>query len=301
MPDKRSNSLLWIVVGGGAALLVALSLIALLVSLSGDRHRRFAFGSNQIALLNIEGIILDSKDFTDELKEFGARPGVRAVVLRLNTPGGGVAASQEMYEAVRKFRADTRKKVIVSMSSVAASGGYYVACAADKVFANPGTITGSIGVIAEWFNYGDLLRWAKTESIVVKSGALKDAGSPTRPLTEAERLYFQSLIDNMYNQFVAAVAAGRKMDPAVIRRLADGRVYTGQEAKANGLIDQLGTLQDAVAEAARMAGISGEPDVVTPPEKRFSVLDLLLGNSRSVLSLNSDRSESHIRFQYLWR
>jgi protease IV len=303
MPEKRSNSLLWIVVGGGAILFVALSLFALIVSLSSGSggSSRFSLGSNQVAVLTVEGVILDSGDFVDELKEFGSRPGVKAVVLRLNTPGGGVAASQEMYEAVRKFRADTKKKVVVSMSSVAASGGYYVACAADKVIANPGTITGSIGVIAEWFNYGDLLRWAKMESIVVKSGTLKDAGSPTRALTEAERLYFQSLIDNMYNQFVTAVAAGRKMDPEVIRRLADGRVYTGQEAKANGLIDQLGTLQDAVAEAGRMAGIRGEPDVVTPPERKFSILDLLLGTSRSALSLNPDRSESHIRFQYLWR
>jgi protease IV len=303
MPEKRSNSLLWIVLGGGAILFAALSLFALFVSMGagGGSSPAFSIGSSQVAVLTIEGVILDSKDFVDQLREYGMRPGVKAVVLRLNTPGGGVAASQEMYEAVRKFRADSRKKVVVSMSSVAASGGYYVACAADKVVANPGTITGSIGVIAEWFNYGDLLRWAKMESIVVKSGALKDAGSPTRPLTETERLYFQSLIDNMYNQFVTAVASGRRMDPVAVRRLADGRVYTGQEAKSNGLVDQLGTLQDAVLEAGKMAGISGEPDVLTPPERKFSVLDLLLGSSRSPLSLNPDRSEAHIRFQYLWR
>jgi protease IV len=212
-----------------------------------------------------------------------------------------VAASQEMFEAVRKFRTDSRKKVVVSMSSVAASGGYYVACAADKIYANPGSITGSIGVIAEWYNFGDLLRWAKMEDIVIKSGALKDAGSPTRPLTETERAYFQSLIDNMYNQFVSAVAASRKMKDDSVRKLADGRVYTGQEAKQNGLVDELGTLQDAIAGAAKMAGIAGEPTVITPPKKQVSILDLLLGDSRSLLSLNKDRSESQIRFQYLWR
>ena len=277
--------------------IVCLLALAVLVS-DGEG---FSLSADQVAVLDLQGIILDAKDFTDQLKQYGNRSGVRAVVLRINSPGGGVAASQEMHEAVRRFRAETRKKVVVSMSSVAASGGYYVACAADKIYANPGSITGSIGVIAEWFNYGDLLRWAKMEDIVIKSGALKDAGSPTRPLTEAERAYFQGLIDNMYNQFVSAVAAGRKMKDDSVRKLADGRVYTGQEAKQNGLVDELGTLQDAIAAAAKMAGIPGEPSVITPPKKQVSLLDLLLGDSKSLLSFNKDRSESQIRFQYLWR
>jgi protease-4 len=136
---------------------------------------------------------------------------------------------------------------------------------------------------------------------VIKSGELKDAGSPTRPLTTAERAYFQSLIDNMFGQFVSAVSTGRKLDKAAVIKLADGRVYTGQEAKENGLVDELGTFQDAVDAAAKMAGIRGEPKVVTAPKKNFSVWDLLFGNANSVLSLNPDRSESHIRFQYLWR
>jgi protease-4 len=206
-----------------------------------------------------------------------------------------------MYEAVKKFRLETKKKVIVSMSSVAASGAYYVACAADRIFANPGSVTGSIGVIAEWYNYGELLKWAKTEPVVIKSGVLKDAGSPTRPLTEAERAYFQTLIDNMYGQFVAAVASGRRMQETAVRALADGRVFTGQEAHRNGLVDELGTLQDAVAAAAKLANLSGEPRTVTPPRKKTSLWDLLFGESRTVLPFGRDRSESHIRFEYLWR
>jgi protease IV len=301
MPKKTGNLLVWIVLGGGAFLFFSLSLLAVALYFSSDSSASFSLSSNQVLEIELEGIIYDSKAFTEQLKEWGTKSGIKAVVLRINSPGGGVAASQEMYEAVKKFRADTHKIVVVSMSSVAASGGYYVACAADKIFANPGTITGSIGVIAEWYNYGDLLRWAKMESIVIKSGELKDAGSPTRPLTSAERIYFQSLIDGMYNQFVSAVAAGRKIDRAVIAKLADGRVYTGQEAKENGLVDELGTYQDAVAAAARMAGISGEPKIVTAPKKEVSLLDLLFGNASSVLSFNPDRSESHIRFQYLWR
>jgi protease-4 len=297
--NKKTNLLLWIVVGGGGLMFFIVCLLALAVLVSDGEG--FPLSTNQVVVLDLQGIILDAKDFTDQLKQYGNRSGVRAVVLRINSPGGGVAASQEMHEAVRRFRAETRKKVVVSMSSVAASGGYYVACAADKIYANPGSITGSIGVIAEWFNYGDLLRWAKMEDIVIKSGALKDAGSPTRPLTEAERAYFQGLIDNMYNQFVSAVAAGRKMKDDSVRKLADGRVYTGQEAKQNGLVDELGTLQDAIAAAAKMAGIPGEPSVITPPKKQVSLLDLLLGDSKSLLSFNKDRSESQIRFQYLWR
>ena len=301
MPDTRTNLMLWIVLGGGAFIFIALCLLALATFFSNESSPSFSFSPNQVAVLDLEGIIFDSRDFTDELKDYGTRSGVKAVVLHINSPGGGVAASQELYEAVRKFRATSGKKVVASLSSVGASGAYYVACAADRIFADPGTITGSIGVIAEWYNYGDLLRWAKMENIVIKSGPLKDAGSPTRPLTDAEKTYFQGLIDNLFSQFVEAVAGGRRMDQAAVRRLADGRVYTGQEAKSNGLVDELGTLQDAVAAAARLAGIIGEPRLLTPPKKKFSLLDLLFGDSRSPLSLNPDPSESHIRFQYLWR
>jgi len=299
MPERRSNLLLWLVVGGGALLFFVLCLVAM--AMFAARGPSFSFGGNQIAVLDLEGIILDSKDFVEQLNDYGKSGGVRAVVLRINSPGGGVAASQEIYEAVRKFRAETRKKVVVSMSSVAASGGYYVACGADRVFANPGSITGSIGVIAEWYNYGDLLRWAKLQEIVFKSGEFKDSGSGARPLTDAEKVYFQSLIDNMYGQFVAAVATNRKLAVDTVRKLADGRVYTGQEAKNNGLVDELGTLQDAVAAAAKLAGIVGEPGIIKPVKRRITFLDLLLGDARTTLGLNSDPSESHIRFQYLWK
>ncbi len=302
MPANRSNFLLWLVLGGGALLFFTLSLIAVaLIFSGGSSSPSFSLSSGQIAVLDLEGIIFDSRDFNDQLKEYGSRPGIKAVVLRINSPGGGVAASQEIYEAVKKFRAETRKKVVVSMSSVAASGGYYIACAADKIFANPGSITGSIGVIAEWYNYGDLLKWAKMQSVVIKSGELKDAGSPTRPLTDAEKAYFQGLINNMYDQFVTAVSTGRKMNLENVRKLADGRVFTGQEAMGNGLIDEIGTFQDALAAATRMVGISGEPRLVSPPKKKISLIDLLFGDSRSVVALNPDRSESQIRFAYLWR
>jgi protease-4 len=301
MQRRRSDLVLWVVLGAAALLFFVVSLLALAIYGSGDQPAAFSLSGNQVAVLELEGIILDSKEFTDQLKGYGRQPGVKAVVLRINSPGGGVAASQEIYEALRRFRAETHKTVVVSMSTVAASGAYYAACAADKIYANPGSITGSIGVIAEWYNYGDLLKWAKMESIVFKSGEYKDAGSPTRPLTDAERAYFQGLIDNMHAQFVNAVATSRKMDVAAVRKLADGRVFAGLEAKSRGLVDELGTLQDAVHEAARLAGIKGEPRTVSPQKKSVSLLDLVFGDVRSVLPLNPDRSESHIRFQYLWR
>ena len=301
MPQKRSNLLLWIIVGGGTFLFIVLCLLAVVVYLAGEGSPGLSLSGNQIAALTLEGAISDSKDFVDQLKDYGKRATVKVVVIRINSPGGGVAASQEIYEAIKKFRAETKKKVVVSMGSVAASGGYYVACGADKIFANPGTITGSIGVIAEWYNYGDLLRWAKMQDVVIKSGAFKDAGSGTRPLTAEEKVYFQSLINNMYNQFVATVASSRKMKDEEVRKLADGRVYTGQEAKADGLVDELGTFQDAIDAAARIAGIQGEPKILSPAKKSFSILDILLGDSRAALSLSPDRSEAHIRFQYLWR
>ncbi len=299
MPQKRSNLLLWITLGGGAFIFFILCLIALAVGFSDESSPGLSLSGNQVAALELDGVISDSKEFVDQLKDYGNRS--RAVVIRINSPGGGVAASQEIYEAIKKFRSESKKKVVVSMGSVAASGGYYVACAADKIFANPGTITGSIGVIAEWYNYGELLKWAKMESIVIKSGALKDAGSGTRPLTEEEKVYFQNLIGNMYNQFVSAVANSRKMKDPDVRKLADGRVYTGQEAKSDGLVDEIGTYQDAIAEAARLAGITGSPKVLSPAKKSFSIFELLLGDSRSALSISPDRSEAHIRFEYLWK
>ena len=301
MSMKRSTIFLWIIGGGGGFVFFVLCLLAFAFYISSGNSSGLSFSGNQIAVLDLEGTLVDSRHFVDQLKEYGTRPNVRSIVIRINSPGGGVAASQEVYEAIHKFRKDTKKSVIVSMASVAASGGYYVACAADTIFANPGSVTGSIGVVVDWYNYSDLLQWAKMQNIVIKSGAFKDAGSSTRPLTEEEKNYFQSLVDSMYAQFVSAVATGRNMKEEDVRKLADGRVFTGQEAYENGLVDELGTYQDAIEAAALAAGIEGEPKIIRPVKKSVSLLELLLGDAKSVLFQGSDRSESHIRFEYLWR
>src|SRR5438093_13083413 len=197
MPGKRTNFLLWLILGGGAFLFFTVCLLALAVYFSSDGGgTSISLSSNQVALLELEGIIFDSKEFTDQLKEYAGRSGVKAIVVRLNSPGGGVAASQEIYDAVKRARATSKKKIVISMASVAASGAYYIACASDKIYANPGTITGSIGVIAEWYNYGELMRWAKLKNVVLKSGEFKDAPSPVRDLSDGEKKYLQNLIDD---------------------------------------------------------------------------------------------------------
>jgi len=302
MAQKRSNLWLWVIVGGGAFLFFILCLAALAAMFTDNTSpSRIPRSSNLVASLEIKGTISDPRGFIEDLKEYGNRSNVRSVVIRIDSPGGGVAASQEIFEAIKKFRAETKKNVVVSMASTAASGGYYIACAADRIFANPGTITGSIGVIAQWYEYSDLLRWAKMQSIVIKSGDLKDAGSGFRPMTDEEKIYFQSLIDDMYGQFISAVSESRDIPVDEVRKLADGRVFTGREAKENRLIDEIGTFQDAVEAAAKMGGIVGEPKLLAPAKKRFSALDLLLGNAESLIPLVSGGSESHIRFEYLWR
>lgn len=302
MTLKRFNLLPLIVIGGGSFLFFILCLVALasMFTNSGSSSP-VSLSSDQIASLEIKGTISDSKDFIEELKEYGNRANVRSVIIRIDSPGGGVAASQEIYAAIKKFRSESKKKVVVSMASTAASGGYYIACAADRIFANPGSITGSIGVIAQWYDYSDLLRWAKMQSIVIKSGDFKDSGSGFRPMTDEEKAYFQSLIDDMFDHFVSAVSESRNIPEGEVRRLADGRVYTGLQAMENRLVDEIGTFQDATEAAAKMGGIIGVPKLLTPIKKRFSALDFILGNAESLLPLTSVGSESHIRFEYLWR
>jgi protease-4 len=227
---------------------------------------------DRIALIRIEGLITDSKEATEDIKEYVKNPSIKAIVLRIDSPGGAVGPAQEIYEEVRKAAA--KKKVIVSMGSVAASGGYYVASPATKIIANPGTLTGSIGVIMEIPNISGLMDKLGIRTEVVKSGRHKDIASIFRGIGKEEREILQGVLDNVHSQFIKAVAEGRNMLPSDVEKIADGRVFTGEQALKEGLIDELGDLEDAVQAAAKLSGIKGEPAIVSKKE-RFSLIDLI--------------------------
>jgi protease-4 len=303
---KRVNLTTILIVAGFAfVLFVGVILFAAILLTGGGGWG--SLGGERVAVVYLEGAIFDSKPVNEHLKMYADDARVKAILLRIDSPGGGVAASQEIYDQVKWARLEKNKIVVVSMGSVAASGGYYIASAADRIVANPGTITGSIGVIAEWVNYGNLLKWAQLETEVIKSGEFKDVGSPTRPLNPKEREYMQGLINQMYAQFINAIMEGRgDKGPSRDRlmQLADGRVYTGEEAIKEKLIDDLGNYETALRITARMAGIQGEPSVVTPPKPgRGSILDLLTKTNIGGLITNGavQPPGSSLQFQYLWK
>jgi len=243
-------------------------------ALLGTGERQFVQKPG-IGLVEVKGMILDSRETVRQLRYFLKKDDIKAVVLRVDSPGGVVAPSQEIYEEVRKFAA--KKKIVVSMGSLAASGGYYISAPATLIYANPGTITASIGVIIKLSNIESLMDKIGIKATVIKTGKFKDSGSPVRELTVEDRAMFQSVIDSTHSQFVKAVASGRKLPEEEVRRIADGRVLSGEQALALKLVDRLGTLQDAIEEAGRLAGIKGEPEVILPPKRKLNYLDLLSG------------------------
>jgi protease-4 len=229
---------------------------------------------DKVALVRIEGPIIDSKNFVDEIKEYAEDSSVKAIVLRVDSPGGAVAPSQEIYAEVK--RAVSNKEVVASMGTVAASGGYYVSAPSTKIVANPGTITGSIGVIMEIPNFEGLLDKVGIKTTVIKSGKYKDMASAMRELTPEERRLLQGVMDDVHEQFIQAVAEGRGMTFEDVAKLSDGRIFSGKRAKELGLVDELGSLEDAVDLTAKLAGIEGEPEIVEKKEK-LTFMELLRG------------------------
>ena len=225
----------------------------------GDSKVLSLFSGDGVGVLQVEGTIDESRFVLAELRRFRETPWIKAVVVRIDSPGGAVAPTQEIFEEIQKTK--KKKPCIASMGSVAASGGYYIASACNKILANPGTMTGSIGVIMQISNFEELMKKIGVKGVNIKSGANKDIGSPFQPLSQEGREILQALVDNVHSQFVTAVAKGRGMDEARVRKLADGRIYSGAQAKDLGLVDQLGTLEDAIELAAKQAGLDGEPAV----------------------------------------
>jgi protease-4 len=260
--------------------------------------QRFSL-NDKIGVVPVEGMISDSLEITEKIDEFGKDSSIVAVVVRIDSPGGGVAASQEIYDAVVALK--KKKKVVVSMGSVAASGGLLIACAGDKIVANPGTITGSISAIMQFANVEELLKKVGVKSSVVKSGQYKDIGSPMREMTPEERILIQELIDDIYNQFIDVIVRDRKMTREQVVAIGDGRVFTGRKAKEYGLVDQLGNMAVAARLASELAGKDGKYDLVYPRKKHSSVFDYMFESAANQLSRSlTEKAEKWVGVSYLY-
>jgi protease-4 len=301
--EKRSRTWLWILIGGGAFFLFVLAvftLVYLTLRSSGNSAGLHGFG-DRIGVVDLDGVILDSTTVVQQLKKFGDDDSIKAIIIHVNSPGGGVAASEEIYREVKRIRDEKHKRIVSSISTVGASGAYYVSSATNKIYADNGSVVGSIGVISEWVNYGDLMRWAKLKPEVLTVGEFKDTGDPSREMTPAERAYLQSLIDNMYGQFVQAVADGRHAKVEDIKSVANGKVWTGQQALSMHMIDQVADFEAAVEDTAKSVGISGKPVLVRPDRDRKTLLDLMFGDVSQYLPTKEKLLDQQTGFYYLWK
>ena len=305
MPEApRSRTLLWILIGGGAFFLFVLavfSLVYLTLHAGGSESGGLGSFGDRIGVVDLDGVILSPQPVVGQLKKFGDDSSIKAIIIHVNSPGGGVAASEEIYREVKRIRDEKKKRIVVSIETVGASGAFYVASASNKIYADKGSIVGSIGVIAQWVNYGDLLKWAKLKDVVIKTGEFKDTGNPARDLTPSEQAYMQSLIDNMFGQFIQAVADGRKMKFDDVKSIANGKVWTGEQALSMKLIDQVGDFESVVNDTAKSVGIKGEPTLVRPDRDRKTMLDLLTGDISQWIPGREKMLEQQVGFYYLWK
>jgi protease IV len=266
-------------------------------SLTGKRSLSLG---DHVGVVTVEGVLRDSQDIVRQVEEFSRDEGIKAVVVRIDSPGGGVTPSQEIYESLVELK--TKKRIVVSMGSVAASGGYLIACAADKIVANPGTITGSISAIMHFANAEELLKKIGLKSSTVKSGKFKDIGSPTRPMTPEEKALIQALVDDTYDQLLDVIARDRKIPKEALRKIADGRIFTGRQARKLGLVDDLGGMDYAVRLAGKISGIKGKPEVAYPTKKKSTLWELILQQTISTLvgELRKEETRFHQGFYYLY-
>jgi protease-4 len=262
--------------------IVAVAMIGMsLLFVLGKQASDFEFGE-KVGIIEVNGIIADAKNVIQNLKHFREDNSIKAIVIRIDSPGGAVGPSQEIFREIRKT--SNKKKVIASMGAIAASGGYYVAAGTDGIVANPGTITGSIGVIMGFTNYQELLQKIGLVPVVIKSGEFKDIGSPVREMTAKEKTILKDFAKKIHRQFITDIVEGRKMDQDKVESLADGRIFTGEESKDLGLVDRLGNLEDAIEWAGRLGGIKGKISAVYAREKKFSLLKYLSELSKTEFS-----------------
>ncbi len=304
-PPRRRSAWFYIgIIGGSFAavcLLVTLMVWVTMRSVTGTGSAGLGLNPSQIAVIDISGVILSPEGINTELRKFGDNSSVKAIILHINSPGGGAAASQEVYNEVLRIRKEKHKKIVASVESVGASGAYYIASACDKIYANNASVVGSIGVIMEWTNYGELLRWAKLKNITITKGELKSAGDPSRDLTPKEQAYFQSLVDSMYTQFVHDVATGRHTTEDKIKPLATGQVWTGEQSLPLGLIDKVGGFRTALIDTAREVGISGEPSIVRPAKNKRGLLAILTDDADDLFPNPSQLLNHAPGFYFMWK
>lgn len=290
---------------GGSFAAISLVLSAMfwfmMRSVQNGTSSGLGLGTDRIAVIDIEGVIFSPETVNTQLRKFGDDSSVKAIILHINSPGGGAAASQEIYHEVLRVRQEKHKKVIASVESVGASGAYYIASACDRIYANEASVVGSIGVIMEWMNYGDLLKWARLKNITITAGELKDAGDPSRDLTPKEQAYFQSLVDNMYSQFVHDVATARHTSDDKIKPLATGQVWTGKQSLPLGLIDQIGGFRAALMDTARQVGISGEPVIVRPAKNKRGLLSILTDDGEDLFPNPGQMLNRAPGFYFMWK
>jgi protease-4 len=302
-PRKQRPAWFWPLIILGSLALIGLFFWAVIFTAmhASDSASSGTFATSQIAVIDLDGVIVDADKVDNQLRKFGDDSSVKAIILHINSPGGGAAASQEIYHEVLRVRQETHKPIVASVESVGASGAYYIASGCDKIYANDASVVGSIGVIMEWTNYGDLMRWAKLKPVVIHAGELKDAGDPSRDMTPKEAAYFQSLVDNMYAQFITDVASGRHTDFNRIAPLATGQVWTGQQSLPLGLIDKVGGFRVALIDTARQVGISGEPTILRPAAGKKGLAALLNGDADDLLPNPTKLLDRSPGFFFLWK
>ena len=274
---RRRDIVIGIIIAISVVVVLGIFVLGFIGSMTaGEDIGVSGFSSGNVGVLEVEGIIDDgmARRVIKQLDRWSETGSIKAIVLQVNTPGGGVAASQEIYDAI--LRAKEEKPVVAAMASVAASGGLYIACAADRIVANPGTLTGSIGVIFQFHTFKGLMDKVGIGTETIKAGEMKDVGIMARPMTEQERGMFQSVVNDTYEQFVGVVADGRDLDVAEVKKFADGSVFTGRQALELGLVDSLGGLHEAVDIAAELGNVKGDINIIRPYRREsVSIFDLL--------------------------
>ncbi|MFQ5798351.1 MAG: signal peptide peptidase SppA [Bacteroidota bacterium] len=297
--SKQDKSILLVVglVFGLFVLFIFFGLTAIVFFLRpADQDFEVAGKGEKVAVVELRGLILDSREVVRQFKKYRENKSVKGIVFRVESPGGAVVPSQEIYEEVKKTR-DSGKAVVVSIGSLGASGGYYVSCGATRIVANPGSITGSIGVISQFLHYDELMDKLGIAETTIKSGKFKDAGSWARRMNEQEKKYFQNLMDDVHGQFIGVVEVERNIDHDRLLEFADGRVFTGRRALEFGLVDTLGTYEDAIAIAAELSGIKGKPAIVKE-RKRRSIFDVFLQSLKEVVVQTEQEMFDPSVFQY---